>query len=265
MLECERHMREKRQIIFPLLPQKDSIEKKIIMKGVPSTFSPNKSLKELIKEGWKKATDTMLQKEWSFYDGPLLRFEDIKKVDNELHILVSPSITYKDVVGIRAHPEKSYKQLTQKERPNSLSTINIIVTSDNIIFMGLRESGDWDESFELSGGFMRVEENNPYESTLNRLNDDFNIKEDEIDNHTLLSISHLPSILETMFIYKIKLGISSRDLIKKGSRYNDVAHVPNSVNGYEEFKKTLPDNIPIHAPSEAVLDFYFSNIKPYNR
>lgn len=113
-------MQQENQNIFPIIAKKH-LSKELVLEGISNSFEPEKELVTLRDSGWEKAKTSMQSKGWAFYDGPLLRFEGIEETSAKTVINISSAITYKDVVGIRAHREKTYSHLSQSQRPNALS------------------------------------------------------------------------------------------------------------------------------------------------
>ncbi len=165
--------------------------------GIENDFS---GLNEFIGEGWEK----VIANDPQVFNGKLLAFE---KLENK-KILVSESITYKYITGLR---NSSYKY--SGNELCALSVITILETTDNKTLIKKRNSGDWEESFELPGGFVRNYETSIFESLKNRLKEDFgenfesNIVKMEFEN-----IFHFKEIFEMMCIIKTKVNFSSLEI-----------------------------------------------------
>jgi hypothetical protein len=191
-----------------------------------------------------------------FYNGPLVRFERLE-LNEKLTFLLSFSISYKDVVGIRAGPFRHiYSKFGADCMPNAFSVMNIAVTSDNKIPLGLRCSGDWEEGFEISGGFVGREEiHDVFKSSLNRLKDDFSILPNQISGQKLIAVYEYPSITETTACFLINLKISSEGM--KGN-YGKVIFAENSFSGIEGLKGIEKE---MHEPSFSALQYYKERVK----
>lgn len=254
-------MRHKQTYFTTQLTQKSHKCIKIIK--VKSDFKPSEHTQYLIENGWEKATEKMRQKDWKFYDGPLVRYEDIEEKEDSINIKVSHTITYKDIVGLRANPYESFKKITPEKQMSAISAINIIITSDNMIPLGLRASGDWDESFELSGGFMRTNESCLVKSSKNRLQDDMNITKHEIVDQKLHALIHHPTIAEVMAVFIVRVDLSISEIMNKNTRYRTIMPFLNNKKEWEQTKRecALAKKTEFHPPSRAILDTYIlSNI-----
>ena len=227
----------------------------VALVGVPSMFD-SAPANDLIHTGWERATKRMTERNWTFYDGPLLRFEGIEEIEGNVRIYVSRANSYKQVVGLRAHEHEAFSHLQPHERPNALSTINIITTSDERLLMRWRSSGDWDESYELSGGFVRTNEYSLLNSTLQRLTDDLSISQNEIVGQELLTIVHYPRILETMAVFGVRLNLTADEVTARDHRYTKILHLPNTKEAWDDIKSELEKKDPphMHPPSRTILD-----------
>lgn len=222
----------------------------IIIKEVESKLNRNEEINQIIAKGWEIKKRIAQEKDFQFYDGPLVRFEDLE-LNEKITFLISCSITYKDVVGIRAQFfEHLYSKFGTHFMPNALSVMNIIVTKDGKIPIIWRHSGDWGESYEISGGFVkRAERHDIFQASLNRIKDDFFLPSSIVKEHILIAVYEYPSISETTACFLVKLEISSKEVLKyannKNIKFLDVS---------EDLIRQLPEKI--HKPSLTALNYY---------
>lgn len=169
----------------------------------------------LIDRGWEIAIKKINGKKWNCFDGDLYQFEKIKVYDNTITILASLANKYSNVVGLRALNANDIKFLTNNEKPNALSVITIPVTKDNYCLLRWRNSGDWDESYELPGGFIRPQDKNVLDCAYDILNNELGISDEKISCSKILGVFGFPSIFETMTIILFKININSYEIAKK--------------------------------------------------
>lgn len=247
------------QHIIPIVVNTSNI-KDVAIVGVPSMFDPKPS-EDLIRTGWERATKKMAERNWAFYDGPLFRFEGTEEIEGNIRIYASHANTYKHVVGLRAHDHETFSHLQPHERPNVLSAMNIITTNDGKCIMRWRNSGDWDESYELSGGFVRTHEPSFLRCAQQRLTSDLLVSTNEIMQQKLLTIVHLPQILETMAVFSIHLNLTADEIVSRDRRYTKILHIPQTKEAWEDVKNKLEKNDPshLHPPSKTILDTLFES------
>jgi hypothetical protein len=220
-----------------------------------STYGPAEATRTLIKSGWEKAKKEMKKKKWSFYEGPLLRFEGLDTTGSETIIKASTSITYRDVVGIRAHNAKTVTSLPENDQPRALSVMSILKTTEGSIILGIRASGDWDRSFEIPGGFVRTNEGNVCDSIQNRLFDDYGLHTSNISESTLIGFIEVPEIQEMMCVFLHSIDLPFHTL-QRVSKKPDIYSLRDNETAWNSFKKAAT----IHEPSAMVIDAYFEGM-----
>jgi len=223
----------------------------VSIKEVRCKLKRNEEINQFIIKGWEIKKKFAQERNFQFYDGPLLRFEGLE-VNEKLTFLISHSITYKDVVGIRAQSfDHLYSNFGIDFMPNALSVMNIIVTEDEKIPIGWRHSGDWEESFEISGGFVKKSEKHDiFQASLNKIKEDFSPLPSIIKEHVLIIVYEYPSISETTACFLIKLGINSKELLRHEGNYKNI----NFLEGSKDLIEQLPEKI--HKPSLTALNYY---------
>jgi hypothetical protein len=188
----------------------------------PGTFNLSSEAKELIETGWQEVTGFMKERGHSFYNGPLVRLESIES-SHKLQLKLSNSITYKDVVGLRHHPYNKFSGFPRESLPNAACAATILRTADKLFAIGKRDWGDWETSFEISGGFLRIEEEgNIFQSSLNRLKDDWLLEPSDLASHSLRMVLKYPAINETQFIFDAVTNLNSQELSSRDSRYEEI-------------------------------------------
>lgn len=211
---------------------------------------------DLIANGWEQKSDIARSNNYPFYNGPLARFEGFHVGESGLTFDLSLGVNYKDVVGLRAAKTTPCELgLLKRCDPNAFSIFNIVTTTDHKIPFGLRKSGDWEESFELSGGFLREDEMGALaESSLNRLREDLAMDAVDLCDHYAFSLYENPNIFETTLAFECQASFSSSEFVRP-TKYDKVIFIDNSAAGLAELE-SLP--IKIHAPSLQVLKLYLA-------
>jgi len=219
---------------------------------VETSFKRDKDLDEFIQEGWELQCDKMLAQNHNFYDGPLVRFEGSEFSSSHLVVKLSKSIHYSDVVGLRARPFEQFQYLGEDYMPNAFSVMSVLVTADDKLPIGWRQTGDWEKAYEITGGFMRVDELSAvFDSSLKRLLEDYSITNEEVDQHSLLRLYSYPEISETTALFVIKTGLTSKDVQKKNHSYPELKFLDNSIEAIKAVK-----DLEWHGPSLNALEVY---------
>jgi hypothetical protein len=146
--------------------------------------------------------------------------------------------------------------LTHSERPNVLSVIAVLKTADNKLILNHHASGDWEESYELVGGFVRMGTTSLISSINTFLEKDLGIKQTDIKQQTLNSIGHYVGILETMAIFKVELKLTAAELLMRGNNSETIQTIDIKVNPNENIKKATASLV-MHPPTAAVLRYIF--------
>jgi len=233
-----------------ILVEGNFLKNDTIIKNVENNFKRNEEISRFIKKGWEIKKKIAQEKDFQFYDGPLVRFEALE-LNEKITFLISCSINYKDVVGIRAQFfEHLYSKFGIHFMPNALSVMNIIITKDEKIPIIWRHFGDWEESFEISGGFVKkTERHDIFQASLNKIKDDFSLPISTVKEHVLIAVYEYPSISETTACFLVRLKIFSREVLKYGNNKN-IKFLDVSKN----LIKQLPEKI--HKPSLTALNYY---------
>ena len=174
----------------------------------------------------------------------LLRVEEAQ----DSCVLVSPSITYRDIVGLR------YGNTLPAVTYHALSALAVIQTADDHYVLQIRDSGDWPRSYELSGGFVRAQSVQlGAVSTV----DDF-IAERVSAELALLSLHswqccgaiRYSSILEYMYIYQVRTQETAAE-VQALLGEQVIAVAPSDIE--EVVAEQIPLSLPLHPPSQIVL------------
>lgn len=215
---------------------------------IASSYNPDKEVLDLIEKGWTKRSEEMVKQNRVFFNGSLINFEQIK--GNIIYF--SKSICYKDVVGLRYFDYEKYKNFKKNQVPNALSLYNIILTTDNKLFISKRDEGDWPVSSEVCGGFIRANESSDIVlSSINRVFDDLGLNKNNIEFQEMIGIYGYPMILETTIVFFIKLNLSSIQIQNIKNRKKCIFF----ENSKESILKIL-ERDDIVKPSRRVLNFY---------
>lgn len=230
---------------------------KVFIREVPGVFSPHEELRQLIDSGWEMATERMTRLGWPFYNGPMTRYEGFEATGDGLVFLASHSIGYKDVIGLRAHPYSAFRDFSYEFLPRAFTVMNVLITSDNKIVLGYRRTGDWDESYELSGGFVKPESmSSALDGILYWLRRDFLITKEEVAGSRLVAFVYYPPILEFMMVFVTQLFVSSSEILLrkgKGEFHSDILCFEDSL---EEWVRLKGSGVSFHPPSAANLELY---------
>ncbi|MEY3783860.1 MAG: hypothetical protein RLZZ230_182 [Candidatus Parcubacteria bacterium] len=222
-----------------------------------STFMSDTQTEVLIREGWEKVTRRMSERNWPYFDGPLVRVERVEDDESGIIVVVATGATYRQVIGLRAHASETYVQLSKSQLPNALSVIALIKTSDNQLVLNQRASGDWEVSHELIGGFVRVGTTDLVTSINSFMAKDLSINDTDIAQHNLHSIGHYPAILETMVVFDIALNITLAELLLRGNNAETVQAI-NIENEAEDCVQKAVSGLVMHPPSLTILAYRYS-------
>ncbi len=159
-------------------------------------------------------------------------------------INVEPSITYKDIVGIRSCGQPHNAPY------RALSALAVTVSSDGYWLLRERNSGDWNHSYEFIGGFVRAE----YDLE----NLDFFIRErfnremvhSRIHSFSCLGYYDFASILEHMCIYEI---VTEHNAIDAVNLYGDSVVAISKQEVMMYMTGAYIYRLPLHIPSRLVL------------
>ena len=211
-------------------------------------------LRRFIDEGWRIQRERMERASRPYSDGPLLRFEGIDVLDDpcQVSFLVSPSLRYRDVVGVRARAVPSHMRM-RSALPRPFSVMNVVVSADDRIVLGWRNVGDWEPSFELSGGFVRPDEQ-PFEASRNRLRDDLGLPRRDLASHVMVCAADCREFGEAFALFVARAHKSSAEIAASASydRMCDLDDSPDALAKYHE---------PLHPPSRLALRAYADHVR----
>lgn len=226
--------------------------KNIVYNEVENSFNPTEEIIDLIENGWEEKTKEMIEKGNFFYNGPLVRFENFEEKEDMFVINISKGIFYKNVVGLRYWNCEKYNNYKNFELPNALSIYNFVITKDDKLIIKNRGNvGDWENVLEVPGGFVRLGEFNPYDSSLKRLAEDLKLGNDNVENQTLLQITDHVSIAETPMMIQVKLNLNSDEI--QTSSLEKIYFIENTI---EAIDKLLEMKVKLHKPSFLALKCY---------
>ncbi len=174
----------------------------------------------------------------------LLRVEEA----HDSCVLVSPSITYQDIVGLR------YGNTLPAVPYHALSALAVIQTADDHYVLQIRDSGDWPRSYELSGGFVRAQS---VQLGVVTTVDDFIARRASAELAPLSLHSwqcygaiRYSSILEHMYIYQVRTQETAAEVqALLGEQVISVA--PSDIEAVVTEHIPLP--LLLHPPSQTVL------------
>lgn len=215
----------------------------VLKETLGEEFTIPYSIKKPSEDVWSKLT----LKQPKLHASPLYRVT--KLVNSEQSLCeVATDITYKDIVGIRNTPNfKDYFKDTASI-PHALSMIALVYTKDEKLLLLERSTGDWEESLELPGAFMRPAWGSSlYKQALTFLHNDLLITEEDIDSHSIIGSLHYSDICEHMLITRFNLKCTYEELISAKKR---VVFLPEN---YSRSTHTNYFTLPLHSPSATVL------------
>lgn len=232
------------------------------MKVVNSSYESTEETKKVI-EKWREKVLDFAEKKWhKIFNWALLRFEGFNYEQNIAYLKISKWIFYKEVVWLRNNKLSKYLNVSETNNPNAFSVINIVISSDNKLILWWRKDWDWDHSFEISWWFLRwYETESIFDSSVNRLKDDLNIEQNLISHHYLVSIYDYKEILETTWLFLIKLNITEKELKQINWHYEKHLEINNERNS---INKILKANLKFHEPTRQALYYYIENFTKLN-
>ena len=167
-------------------------------------------------------------------------------------VTVEPSITYRDIVGVRACG-------TPHSAPyRALSALAVVITSDGYWLLFERDSGDWPHSFECPGGFVRAA--TPPATVDEFINTRLDKEVALLTPQTQWCAGYyaLGSILEHMYVYQVTVKESAAQAIELyGSAV--LALSPTEFPAY--LAGSLQARLPLHAPSQTILTALLATAK----
>ena len=229
--------------------------------NLPYKFNPIRD--NLIEKGWNKLTQSWDKIDRKYYNLGLYNFSNILDIEGKKTIQVTPNSSYKQTVGLRVwrNNKKYEKELISIESvaPKTLSAIALIKDLEGNILWKARNSGDWEASLELLGGFVRSSETNLKTSLINRLKDDLGIfiKESDLE---IIKFLHINDIYECMAVFEIIIDSKTKsDIIKCDETQNlhfiDKIQIKEILKSKDKIHPKL--KLPIHYPSQQVFEHIF--------
>ncbi len=204
-----------------------------------------------IEDGWQ-AVQAMDPRA---YNGPLLRvLSPVRETDES--VSVAADIGYREVVGMRRHKDL-LGWVPTTEQFQVLSAIAFVETADGRLLFRERNTGDWEHSLELSGGFIVAKDVPDTVGVYirDRVAADLLAPPDVI--YSLERIGHIDfkSICESMFVYKIRLAVTLRDLTHTARTFVEVPK-EYTLASHQSF---FP--LPLHPPSKKVLELFLPTLR----
>ncbi len=219
---------------------------------IQTTYKQNSKYLNIIEKSWDNFLKKINEKKLKIYNGNLIRCEKI--INNTIYF--SKGITYKNVVGLR-NSQINCSYIKKNENPQSLSLFNILISKDNKILLRKRNSGDWDISFEICGGFILENEIGNIENAIsNKLFDDYQLKKEGIKKITPLNYYKYPKICEITLVFLIQLNLNLSEIIQKNKK-EEIIFINNSKK--EILKFINKNRNKLHIPSKKVLNYYLKN------
>ena len=176
------------------------------------------AVRRRLAEGWRRRRAELDRLGRPYSDGPLLQFEgiDLRDEPDQVTLLLSPTISYRDVVGLRAR-RPAVGEFAPDALPRPFSVMNVLVTGDRRVVLGWRDVGDWDPSWELSGGFARRGEQ-PFDASRNRLFEDFRLSAADLTGHRMLAVGDSHEFAETFALFEVETALSA-DAVRARATY----------------------------------------------
>ena len=159
-------------------------------------------------------------------------------------IALATDVTYKDVVGLRFQGAPTPPPFLV------LTAIAIVKTADRRLVLLERDSGDWPNSLEFPGGFVRAT-HLPIESDdfiRSRIIRDLNISPEGIDTLRYIDDYSYESILEHMLVYEVLLTEEGSKEVAKNPR----THI--TPEGYTLSNHASHFDIPLHPPTNTIAE-----------
>ena len=183
------------------------------------------------------------------YSAGLMRV--IRVVEQPMHstIEVVKDVEYSDLVGLR-NIDNFLNVVPQEDYFQVLSAIALVETADGHRVLLERDSGDWERSLELSGGFVRAEETNDSlnEFIHTRVAADFALSRDTVASVEFIQTVDFREIAEVMAVFRVRLRLSFDELLQETSA--TIYRVPKeyTVDTHRQFFE-----LPLHIPSSVIL------------
>ena len=216
----------------------------IVIKKDTSPLVFSEDVEKRIAASWQ----ALQSKDPRVFNGTLLRV--LNSADHDMaSVVVAPDIGYREVVGVRSHKD-FLDWVPAGEQFQVLSAIAFVETADGIKLLRERNSGDWEHSMELSGGFITAKDapDTVDEYIRHRTADDLSVALDAVTSVERIGYMDYKSICEGMFVFKITLAISFNDLPQALFPFSAIPQ------GYTPAQHASFFSLPLHAPSQAVIE-----------
>lgn len=216
----------------------------------PTLLSSPYKHADYVEEGWGQVTG----RRDNLFISPLLRVADITHSEDTVLYTVADDVTYKDVVGLRNYPD-FMNLIPQEEIFQVLSCIMFVRTSDGIQVLVERDTGDWPHSLELSGGFIRLDEEDVDIASFarRRVAADFQIDISKVSQIRFLGAIDFKSVCEVMNVFDVALSISFDELKRISPAAATIYALPE---GYVTDDHDEHFQLPMHFPSSVVIDMF---------
>lgn len=201
-----------------------------------------------IARGWQ----ALQKKDSRVFNGTLLRVVgDV--TEHSTSVSVAPDIGYREVVGLRSYKD-FLNWVPEEEQFQVLSAIAFVETSDGVVLLRDRSTGDWEHSIELIGGFITEKDvpNTVEEYIASRVVGDLGMSGEVISSVVRIGHVDFTSICESMFVFKVLLSIPFKDISQ------DTIHFFPIPEGYTPEKHQSFFSLPLHSPSQTVLEQYLA-------
>lgn len=216
--------------------------------AAPVAFS--EAVGRRIADGWQ----ALQTKDSRVYNGTLLRVVgDV--TEDSTSVSVAPDIGYREVVGLRSHKD-FLNWVPKEEQFQVLSAIAFVETADGVVLLRDRSTGDWEYSIELIGGFITEKDvpNTVEEYIAIRVVDDLSMSREVISSVERVGHVDFKTICESMFVFKVVLTVPFKDVKQ------DPIHFFAIPEGYTPKKHELFFSLPLHMPSQTVLEQYLDTV-----
>ncbi len=203
-----------------------------------------------IEAGWQalQARDSRV------FNGTMLRVLGTVS-DTASAVSVTTDIGYREVVGARSYPD-FLEWIPETEQFQVLSAIAFIETSDGVLLLRDRSTGDWERSIELAGGFITAK-NTPAtveEYIAQRIADDLSMPLEVVAKVETIGHIDFKSICESMFVCKVTLAIPFAAIAQDPIQFFPIPEGYTPATHKEYF------SLPLHMPSGVVLEQYLSRV-----
>lgn len=203
-----------------------------------------------VTEGWQ----TLQAKDPRVFNGTLLRvLGDIN--ENSTSVPVADDIGYREVVGLRCYKD-FLDWVGEEERYQVLSAIAFVETADGVVLLRDRSTGDWEYSIELLGGFITANDapDTVEEYISRRVAADLSMPLETVSSVERIGHIDFKSICESMFVYKVSLSILFKDIKQSPIQFFAIPEGYTAEAHHSFFE------IPLHSPSQAVLEKYLATV-----